>query len=211
MAIAGRREDKLRQAAGVWEGQPSILTHTVDVTDRASVGELFRWADATLGRVDILVNNAGMNTRQRTLADMPPETWDQVMLTNATGAYNCLIAVLPQMRARGDGLIVNISSISGLRERAGGRGLWRVEIRAHGAVDRRRARGREAQHSGDEHLSRRSRHANSRRAPKAVSPEHRAKILQPADVAEAVLMVACLPPRAHVHELVIKPTWQEFA
>ena len=37
------------------------------------------------------------------------------------------------------------------------------------------------------------------------------KILQPADIAAAVLFVACLPTRAHVPELVIKPTWQEFA
>jgi NADP-dependent 3-hydroxy acid dehydrogenase YdfG len=44
-----------------------------------------------------------------------------------------------------------------------------------------------------------------------VSAEHRAKILQPEDVADAALMVACLPARAHVHELVIKPTWQEYS
>lgn len=47
--------------------------------------------------------------------------------------------------------------------------------------------------------------------PVPVSAEHKARILQPEDVAEAVLMVACLPPRAHVPELVIKPTSQDFA
>jgi NADP-dependent 3-hydroxy acid dehydrogenase YdfG len=47
--------------------------------------------------------------------------------------------------------------------------------------------------------------------PKPVGAEHRARILRPEDVGAAVLMVACLPPRAHVPELVIKPTWQEFA
>src|SRR4029079_1583930 len=67
------------------------------------------------GPIDILINNAGINTPRRTMADMPPETWDQVMQTNATGAYNCMYAVLPQMRARCDGLIVNMDSISGVR------------------------------------------------------------------------------------------------
>ncbi len=43
------------------------------------------------------------------------------------------------------------------------------------------------------------------------TPEHRARMLRPEDVAEAVLMVACLPPRAHVAELLIKPTLQEYA
>ena len=47
--------------------------------------------------------------------------------------------------------------------------------------------------------------------PTPVTAEHRARILQPEDIAAAVLMVAELPPRAHVPELVIKPTLQEFA
>jgi NADP-dependent 3-hydroxy acid dehydrogenase YdfG len=47
--------------------------------------------------------------------------------------------------------------------------------------------------------------------PVPVTAEHRARILQPEDVAAAVLMVACLPPRAHVPELTIKPTSQAFA
>jgi NADP-dependent 3-hydroxy acid dehydrogenase YdfG len=47
--------------------------------------------------------------------------------------------------------------------------------------------------------------------PTPVTAEHRARILQPDDVAAAVLMVAELPPRAHIPELVIKPVLQEFA
>ena len=47
--------------------------------------------------------------------------------------------------------------------------------------------------------------------PKPVSEEHRARILQPEDVAAAVLMIATLPPRAHVAELLIKPVWQEYS
>ncbi len=46
---------------------------------------------------------------------MLPEQWDQMMAINATGAYNCMHAVLPQMRERHDGLIMNISSIAGKR------------------------------------------------------------------------------------------------
>jgi NADP-dependent 3-hydroxy acid dehydrogenase YdfG len=44
-----------------------------------------------------------------------------------------------------------------------------------------------------------------------VPPEHLGRILQPADVADAVLMVACLPPRAHVSEMIIKPTLQDYS
>lgn len=212
VAIAGRREDKLREAAASWTGDPKILTHAVDVTDRKSVAALFDWAEKTFGKIDILVNNAGINTPKRTMADMPPETWDQVMAINATGAYNCMYAVLPGMRKRKDGLIINIDSISGQRASVlggvaycaskfaltalgtavaleEGKNNIRVTSICPGEVDTPLLDGR----------------------PTPVSAEHRAKILHAQDVADAALMVACLPARAHVHELVIKPTWQEFA
>ena len=211
VAIAGRREDKLQQAAGAWQGQPPILIHPVDVTDRKTVAELFHWTNQTLGRVDILVNNAGINSPQRTMADISPETWDHVLQTNATGAFNCIHAVLPQMRARQDGLIINIDSISGLRATVlsgvaysaskfallalgtavaleEGKNGIRVTNICPGEVNTPILDGR----------------------PKPPSAEQRQKILQPDDIAAAVLMVACLPPRAHVHELVIKPTCHEF-
>ena len=212
VAIAGRREEKLREAAATWTEHPAILTHTVDVTDRESVAELIRWAEESLGRIDILVNNAGINTPRRTMADMPPETWDQVMLTNATGTYNCMHAVLPAMRQRKEGLIINMDSVSGMRASVlggvaycaskfamtalatvvgleEGKNGIRVTSICPGEVDTPLLDGR----------------------PTPVSAEHRARILMPSDIADAVLMVACLPPRAHIPELVIKPTWQDYS
>ncbi len=212
VAIAGRREDKLRQTASVWQGQPPILAHVVDVTDRKSVAELFRWADQTLGRVDILVNNAGVNTPQRTMADLPPETWDLVMQTNATGAYNCIYAVLPRMRARKDGLIINMDSISGLRASVLGGVAYCASKFAMTALGNVVAL--EEGKNGIRVTSICPGEVNTPildGRPTPPTAEHRASILQPDDVAAAVLMVACLPPRAQVHELVIKPTWQEFS
>ncbi|HTM54815.1 MAG TPA: SDR family oxidoreductase [Pirellulales bacterium] len=212
VAIAGRREDKLRAAAAAWKGKPPISVHSVDVANRESVNRLVEWAMRELGHIDILVNNAGINTPKRTMADMPPETWDEVMAINASGTYNCMHAVLPGMRARRDGLIINMDSISGLRASVlggvaycaskfavtalgtavaleEGRNGIRVTNICPGEVDTPLLEGR----------------------PTPVSAEHRSKILRSEDIAAAVLMVACLPARAHVHELVIKPTWQDFA
>ena len=115
VAIAGRRADKLRQAAATWGREPAILWHPVDVADRASVQELFRWAGEALGPLDMLVNSAGINIPNRTMATMQPQQWDQVLAINATGAFNCLYMVLPQMRARRSGLIINVSSVAGKR------------------------------------------------------------------------------------------------
>ena len=88
------------------------------MADRASVEKLFAWADQQLGRIDILVNAAGVNIKNRLMSNMEPPDWDRVLAINATGVYHCMYAVLPQMRERKDGLIVNISSISGKRAAA---------------------------------------------------------------------------------------------
>ncbi len=211
VAISGRREEKLKAAVATWQGEPPILMHKVDVADRDSVAKLVAWAEKTLGKIDILVNNAGINTPKRSMADIPPETWDEVMKVNATGPYNCIRAVLPMMRAAGDGLIINIDSISGVRAHPLGGVAYcaskfamsalstvvgmeekkhniRVTSICPGEVDTPLLDGR----------------------PTPVSAEHRATMLRPEDVADAALMVACLPPRANVHELIIKPTTQEY-
>src|SRR5258708_22923781 len=75
VAIAGRRLDKLREAAQSDNGA-ELLFHEVDVADRASVAALFQWAAKALGPIDILVNGAGTNVVHRSLADTTPEEWD---------------------------------------------------------------------------------------------------------------------------------------
>ena len=92
-----------------------MLIHPVDVAERASVEELFRWAEAELGQIDILVNSAGINSLRRAMADIEPETWDKIMTINTTGVYDCIRCALPAMRKRRDGLIVNICSTAGKR------------------------------------------------------------------------------------------------
>jgi NADP-dependent 3-hydroxy acid dehydrogenase YdfG len=212
VAIAGRRENKLQAAAQGWQGAAAPLLHVVDVADRASVAALFRWANEQLGRIDILVNSAGVNFPRRTMADMAPETWDATMTINATGVYNCTHAVLPQMRERREGLIINICSVAGKRSSMlggvaycaskfavtalstavsledGKHGI-RVTSICPGEVETPILEGR----------------------PVAPTAAQRALMLQPADVAAAALMIALLPPRAHVPELIIKPTAQDYA
>lgn len=209
--IAGRRMDKLQQVAKACAAQSPLLTHTVDAADRASVVELFHRAIEELGQIDILVYSAGANVLHRDIANTTPEEWDHLLATNATGFFHCLQAVLPAMRARRDGLVINISSIAGKRaSRLGGvaYSASKFALTALGTF----ATLEEGQHGirvtniypGEVEtpiLDKR---------PVPVTAEHRARILQPEDVAAAAVMIACLPPRAHVAEMVIKPTTQEY-
>src|SRR5262252_595480 len=71
------------------------------------------------GGIDILVNGAGTTVR-RMIGEMGTEDWERVIAVNLTGAFNGIQAVLPHMRARGGGAIVNIASIAGQRISFGG-------------------------------------------------------------------------------------------
>lgn len=212
VAIAGRRADKLREAAAQFTGQPSIAFHPVDVGERASVEQLFAWARQQLGQIDILVNSAGINVLRRTMAEVSPEDWDTMLRINASGAFYCMHAVLPEMRNRRDGLIVNISSIAGKRASLlGGVGYSAAKFAMT-------ALGITAAREENQHGIRISNVYPGEvdtpileQRPTPVSAEQKAKMLQGEDVAAAVLMIACLPPRAHVGELIIKPTIQDYA
>ncbi|MCU1241454.1 MAG: hypothetical protein JWO71_2180 [Candidatus Acidoferrum typicum] len=94
-----------------WMGK-QLLTMTCDVTDREQVERLIERVRRELGEVDVLVNNAG------TIVAGPFETqsieeFEQVMRTNFWGAVYTSMAVLPRMRRRRSGRIVNIASIGG--------------------------------------------------------------------------------------------------
>jgi NADP-dependent 3-hydroxy acid dehydrogenase YdfG len=211
VAIAGRRLEVLKEAAASWTSQPPILYQACDVADRADVEKLFGWAGRELGQIDILVNAAGINLKNRLMSNMTPPDWDRVLAINASGVYHTMYAVLPQMRQRRDGLIVNISSISGKRAAAIGGVAYNASKFAVAALGTSVA-NEEAPNNirvttiypGEvdtpilEHR------------PQPVSAERRAKMLLPEDVADLVVAIAKLPPRAHVPELVIKPTGQEY-
>ena len=120
-------------------------------------------------------------------------------------------AVLPQMRARREGMIINISSVVGRRANPlGGAGYNAAKfgMSALGltlSVEEKDAGIRVTNIYPGEVDTPLLDHR-----PQQVTAEHRAKVLQPEDVAAAVLFVCTLPPRAHVPELVIKPTTQMY-
>jgi 3-oxoacyl-[acyl-carrier protein] reductase len=81
-----------------------------NVADASNAQAAVRAALDAGGRIDVLVNNAGTHLPGVTLADTPPAEWDRVLRTNLYGPFHLVQAVLPHMRARKEGNIVNISS-----------------------------------------------------------------------------------------------------
>ncbi len=82
-----------------------------DVTSERDVETLFRTADETYGRIDIAFNNAGISpSADDSILSTGPDTWDLVQDVNLKSVYLCSKAVLPYMRLRRKGSIVNTAS-----------------------------------------------------------------------------------------------------
>jgi 3-oxoacyl-[acyl-carrier protein] reductase len=85
----------------------------VDVADEASVAAALAGTEAALGPVDILVNNAGITGPNQPVETYPVDAWRRVIDVDLTGVFLCARAVIPGMRARNRGRIVNVASIAG--------------------------------------------------------------------------------------------------
>ncbi|MEJ2585963.1 MAG: 3-oxoacyl-ACP reductase FabG [Robiginitalea sp.] len=88
--------------------------HTVSVTEKDAVDQLFEKVHRKYGRIDILINNAGV-TRDRSLEKMSEAEWDTVIEVNLKGVFLCAQAVMPYMKAQKYGRIVSAASNVGLR------------------------------------------------------------------------------------------------
>src|SRR6266446_536509 len=113
VAICGRDADTLARASeSLSQTDVAVLATTCDVTDRHQVAELIRSVQAGFGHIDVLINNAGM-VEVGPVGAMTAVDFERDMATNFWGPLNAILAVLPHMRSRGEGRIVNIASIGG--------------------------------------------------------------------------------------------------
>jgi NADP-dependent 3-hydroxy acid dehydrogenase YdfG len=221
VVIAGRDASKLSNAreellADVASSQGAGITDRLrcvptDVTKPQDCQYLIATATQFFGKVDILVNNAGTNIKARTLRELTPEAWDRMIRTNLDGAFYCTNAVLPQMLARKDGIVINVVSVAGKRANPLGGASYvaaKFGMAALGLV-----LAAEEKDSGIRVSNIYPGEIDTpilENRPKPVTDEQRAVILKPEDVAEAVVFVAGLHPRVSVPELVIKPTVQLY-
>jgi NADP-dependent 3-hydroxy acid dehydrogenase YdfG len=203
VVLAARRAEELAAAARDI-GQDALVCPT-DARDPVQVEELVNSAVERFGGIDILVYATGTNIPDRSLDRLTHETWEMMMGTNVTGAFNCTKAVLPTMRKKGSGLLIYLSSgcvqsadASGVSYQASKHAMSGL---AHGTFVEEQANGIRTTmiYPGlcDTPLV--------LQRPTPTPPEVMAKALKPEDVADACLYVATAPSRARVAELVLLP------
>jgi 3-oxoacyl-[acyl-carrier protein] reductase len=121
VSICGRTREsvdraitELKQSTG-----GDVFGHPADVSDRDKVSRFFDTVDSRFGGLDILVNNAGAGIF-RGIQDLTPEDWRNTVDLNLSGVFYCCHYALPLMRKRGEGYIIQISSLAGINAFAGG-------------------------------------------------------------------------------------------
>lgn len=204
--IVGRRREPLEATVAQISASLPVRAIALDVSDRAAVQQQVAALIEEFGKIDILVNNAGINILKRKISEIDPADWDDVIEVNTTGPFNLIHAVLPSMRERRDGLLITISSIAGYRASVLSGAAYSASKYAVRALTD--VIGLEECENGIRTSNIYPGEVNTPildRRPVPVSAEHRARILQPEDVAAAALFVASLPPRASVPDLMITP------
>lgn len=106
--VIGKLQTRLRAHYGV-----RVRYFAADVSVPADCQAMVRYAQEEFGGIDILVNNAGIQ-HVAPVEEFPNERWDAILATNLSAAFYLTAALLPGMRSRGWGRIINIASVHGL-------------------------------------------------------------------------------------------------
>ena len=207
LTLTGRTEKTLKETmdlAGANDTNCQLVIGSV--ADQTFVGELVREAEEKFGIAEVLVNSAGTNTPERTLDVLSMENYHDLINTNLHGSYYAIQAVLPAMRKAKSGTIVNIVSDAA---------LWGMPLAGSAyTISKFGLRGLTQAINAEENK-------NGIRAvgilpgeidtpilklrPSEPTPEHKASMLRPEDVAACAKLAIDLPPRAVVQELLVRP------
>ena len=210
VVLVGRRGEVLDEvASAITADGGRAVTRAADICSKSDVDALVEWVGETLGPVDILVNNAGSASKVLNVRWISQEEWNDVLDVNLNAVYLLTQAVLPDMLARKTGTIITVSSLAAVNPNLlGGAayGAAKAAVRnfmtyLHNTFRNEGLRavtilpGETATPILD----------NRARPPRQ---EEREAMVQPDDVARAIHLVATLPQRTVIQELVIAPTVQ---
>jgi NADP-dependent 3-hydroxy acid dehydrogenase YdfG len=205
VALVSRSLDKLETvAAAARHTGVAAKAYSLDLADVSQVKAKIQAIALDFGGIDILVNNAGM-AYTGNLSETPLEDWQQVINLNLTSLFQCIMGILPGMRHRGTGTIINIASIAA-KQPFPGWGAYSVSKAGVMALSQTLAQ--EERPHGIRITT---------ICPGAVNTAlwdtetvhadfDRTKMLTPELVAQSVLHTALLPQQAVIDELILMPS-----
>lgn len=210
IALAARRIDALENIKKKLGNHGSkIIVHQTDVTERSQVESLMRTVNDELGPVDILVSCAGV-MYYTMMANVQIEEWDRTVDVNCKGLLHCLSSTVPSMLSRGSGHIVAISSDAG-RKVFPGLGVYSASkffveatlqsLRLETAGTGLRVTSVQPGNTATDLLGM----STDADAIKKYGEPTGAKVLDPEDVAAAIVFALRQPQHVAVNEVLIEP------
>jgi NADP-dependent 3-hydroxy acid dehydrogenase YdfG len=212
VVMSGRRAELLgQQAQTIRSDGGRAEVEPLDVADPQAVKRVSDSIVSRHGRIDILINSAGLNTSHRYWKNQTIEGWREVIGTNLDGSFYTIHAVLPTMRARKDGLIINVSSWAGVFHPKLTGAAYNGSKHAVTAMTET-INMEECTHGiracaicpaevATPILDRR---------PVPPSAEDRARMLQADDLGHTIRFIAEMPAHVCVNQLIISPTWNRM-
>ena len=208
IVVGARRVDRLKRVAG----EDGVAMH-LDVTDPQSVKEFVREIAKRFGRVDVLVNNAGGALGQESIEESVDDDWIRMWQTNVFGLMVMTRECLPLLRKAKAGHIVNIGSVAGFEEYAGGAGYTSVKhaVRAISRTLRIELNGEpirvtEVEPGMTETEFALVRFHGDRKRAKSIYEG--VKPLTAEDIADCVLFAVTRPAHVDIDEIVVRPVAQ---
>ena len=212
---AARRTDRL--AALAKELGPALTPTTLDVTSKVSIDAMLAALPSELRQIDVLVNNAGLALGLEPAQEAHLQDWETMIATNCQGLVWMTRALLPQMVARGSGLIINLGSVAGAYPYPGGNVYgaskafveqFTLNLRADLVGTGVRATNLAPGMSGGTEFSNVRFKGDDEAAAKVYVGT---QPITADDVAEAALWVATLPPHININQIEMMPTCQGFS
>jgi len=215
VVISGRDAAKLdaalARAAAAGAPPGSLGTAALDVADGAAVDRVARAIQHEHGRVDILVNSAGINFPKRYWCETNAAAFDQVVAVNLNGAMACTLAVLPGMRQRREGTVINVASFAG----------WHYGYLTGPAYTASKAALMALSHAFNIEEGANGLRATSLcpgevatpildKRPVPPSDAEKARMLQEDDLGRTIRFIAEMPAHVCINELVISPVWNRI-
>jgi NADP-dependent 3-hydroxy acid dehydrogenase YdfG len=212
VVISGRRAEALEETRHlVTQAGGQVEKAPLDVADQHQVARTAEGILARHGAIDILVNSAGLNVPKRHYKVVSAADWDRVVSINLSGAMYCVLAALPSMRARKNGLVINIASwlgrwpgfLAGPAYAATKHGMaaFTHQLNIEEGVNGIRGCVIYPGEVATPILKTR---------PIPVAPEEIARMLTQEDLGRTIRFVAEMPAHVCLNEIVITPTWNRL-
>ena len=204
--LSGRNTKNLKDTS--LKCRHNTIIKTLDVSDKQSVKEIVNEIKKEVKFIDVLVNCAGINIESRDWDNVNEDEWDNVIQTNLNGLFYCCKSVIPIMKQKMDGLIINVSSWSGNHVSL----LSGVSYTS----------SKHALNAMNETINMKYCNYGIRacalcpgevataildKRPKKLTIEQKNKMLQPDDLGETISFLCQMPKHVCINELTISPTW----